>query len=231
MRKNLVDLEHRLNYYFNDKNLLKQALIHKSYGNENRQYKNQNNERLELLGDAVLGLVVAEYLYQKYPHESEGSLAKAKAMIVSEPVLAKISKKMQVGDYLFLGKGEIVSGGRERASILGDAFESILGAIYLDSGFFAARDHVLFHLKEALEHIEHFEETIDFKTLLQEFCQKNFKELPSYSLLGEEGPDHRKNFEIEVSVKHFKVSAKGRNKKMAEQKAAKALCDLLSIRF
>lgn len=111
MGRNLVDLEHNINYYFNDKNLLKNALIHRSFGNEHRTYKNINNERLELLGDAVLGLVVAEYLYQKYPKEKEGVLAKIKSMAVSEPVLSCVSRKLHIGDYLLLSKGEIVTGG------------------------------------------------------------------------------------------------------------------------
>ena len=142
--KNLVDLEHRINYYFNDKNLLKNALIHRSFGNEHKHYKNINNEKLELLRDAVLGLVVAEYLYQKYPEEKEGVLAKIKSMAVSEPVLASISRKLRIGEYLLLSKGEMVTGGRDRNSILGDVFEAILGAIYLDSGFLLQKNMFFF---------------------------------------------------------------------------------------
>lgn len=229
MKKNLVDLEHRLNYYFNDKNLLKNALIHRSFGNEHRNYKNINNERLELLGDAVLDLIVAEYLYHKYPEESEGTLAKIKSMAVSEPVLASISRKLHIGEYLLLSKGELVTGGRERPSILGDVFEAVLGAIYLDSGFAEAKEYVLFHLQDAIDHIESFEETLDFKTILQEYCQKNFKEVPEYVLVGEEGPDHKKQFEMQVNVKEYKACAKGRNKKVAEQTAAKKLCKELGV--
>ena len=229
MGRNLVDLEHNINYYFNDKNLLKNALIHRSFGNEHRTYKNINNERLELLGDAVLGLVVAEYLYQKYPKEKEGVLAKIKSMAVSEPVLSGVSRKLHIGDYLLLSKGEIVTGGRDRNSILGDAFEAILGAIYLDSGFFAAKEYVLFHLKEIIDHIDDFEEILDFKTILQEHCQKKFKEIPKYTLLGEEGPDHRKSFEMQVQIQDKVARAKGNNKKIAEQKAAKKLCKEMGV--
>jgi len=229
--RNLVDLEHNINYYFNDKNLLKNALIHRSFGNEHKNYKNINNERLELLGDAVLGLVVAEYLYQKYPEEKEGVLAKIKSMAVSEPVLSSVSRKLHIGDYLLLSKGEIVTGGRDRNSILGDVFEAILGAIYLDSGFFAAKEYVLFHLKEIIDHIDDFEEILDFKTILQEYCQKRFKEIPKYTLLGEEGPDHRKLFEMQVQIQDKIARAKGNNKKIAEQKAAKKLCKEMGVRI
>ena len=146
--KNLLDLEHKLNYYFNNRNLLKNALIHRSYGNENKAFKNISNERLELLGDAVLDLIVAEYLYKKFSSASEGNLAKMKAMVVSEPILAKISKKLGTGNFLFLSKGEELSGGRHRESILADLFEAVLGAIYLDSGREEARVFVLENILE-----------------------------------------------------------------------------------
>lgn len=229
--KNLVDLEHRINYYFNDKNLLKNALIHRSFGNEHKHYKNINNEKLELLGDAVLGLVVAEYLYQKYPEEKEGVLAKIKSMAVSEPVLASISRKLRIGEYLLLSKGEMVTGGRDRNSILGDVFEAILGAIYLDSGFFAAKEYVLFHLKDMIDHIDNFEEILDFKTILQEYCQKKYRDIPKYTLVGEEGPDHRKLFEMQVQIQNNIAKAKGTNKKIAEQMAAKQLCKELGVKY
>lgn len=231
MSKNLVDLEHRINYYFNDKNLLKNALIHRSFGNEHKHYKNINNEKLELLGDAVLGLVVAEYLYQKYPEEKEGVLAKIKSMAVSEPVLASISRKLRIGEYLLLSKGEMVTGGRDRNSILGDVFEAILGAIYLDSGFFAAKEYVLFHLKDIIDHIDDFEEILDFKTILQEYCQKKYRDIPKYTLVGEEGPDHRKLFEMQVQIQNNIAKAKGTNKKIAEQMAAKQLCKELGVKY
>ncbi|AVQ16592.1 ribonuclease III [Fusobacterium gonidiaformans] len=231
MSKNLVDLEHRINYYFNDKNLLKNALIHRSFGNEHKHYKNINNEKLELLGDAVLGLVVAEYLYQKYPEEKEGVLAKIKSMAVSEPVLASISRKLRIGEYLLLSKGEMVTGGRDRNSILGDVFEAILGAIYLDSGFFAAKEYVLFHLKDMIDHIDDFEEILDFKTILQEYCQKKYRDIPKYTLVGEEGPDHRKLFEMQVQIQNNIAKAKGTNKKVAEQMAAKQLCKELGVKW
>lgn len=228
--KNLLDLEHRLNYYFNNRNLLKNALLHKSFGNENRKYKNINNERLELLGDAVLGLVVAEYLY-KYKNVNEGTMAKMKAMIVSEPILAKISRELRVGEYLLLSKGEESTGGRDRESILGDTFEAILGAIYMDSSFKDAKNFALSHIKKYIESIEENEEILDYKTILQEYAQKEFKLIPQYELVSETGPDHMKEFEIMVKLGTFIGRAKAKNKKKAEQLSAKDLCKKLGVKY
>ncbi|MCI7223851.1 MAG: ribonuclease III [Fusobacterium gastrosuis] len=228
--KNLLDLEHKLNYYFNDRSLLKNALLHKSFGNENRKYKNINNERLELLGDAVLGLIIAEYLY-KYKKANEGILARIKSMVVSEPVLAKISRNLKVGEYLMMSKGEEMTGGRNRDSILGDAFEAILGAIYLDAGFEEAKNFVLNHMEKYIDHIEENEEIIDYKTLLQEYVQKHFKIFPEYQVIGESGPDHLKEFEISVRVGEHLGIAKARNKKKAEQLSAKDLCKKLGVKY
>lgn len=229
--KNLLDLEHKLNYYFNDRNLLKNALLHKSFGNENKKYKNINNERLELLGDAVLGLIVAEYLYNNYKKANEGTIAKMKSMIVSEPILAKISRKIGAGNFLLLSKGEELTGGRDRDSILGDLFEAMLGAIYLDSGFSEAKFFALTHLKDYIEHIEENEDIMDFKTLLQEYSQKNFKLIPKYTLIAEKGPDHMKEFKMEVSIEGKTAVAVAMNKKKAEQLCAKKLCKKLGVKI
>ena len=205
--KNLLDLEHKLNYYFNDRNLLKNALLHKSLGNERKEYKNQNNERLELLGDAVLDLIVAEYLYKNYKNASEGTIAKLKAMIVSEPILAKISRQIGVGKFLMLSRGEVMSGGRNRESILADSFEAILGAVYIDSNLDEARVFALSHIKQYIDHIEENEDILDFKSILQEYVQKEFKTVPTYELVAERGPDHMKEFEIQVIVGNYKEKA------------------------
>lgn len=202
--KNLLDLEHKLNYYFNDRNLLKNALLHKSLGNERKEYKNQNNERLELLGDAVLDLIVAEYLYKNYKNASEGTIAKLKAMIVSEPILAKISRQIGVGKFLMLSRGEVMSGGRNRESILADSFEAILGAVYIDSNLEEARVFALSHIKQYIDHIEENEDILDFKSILQEYVQKEFRTVPTYELVAERGPDHMKEFEIQVIVGNYK---------------------------
>lgn len=229
--KNLLDLEHKLNYYFNDRNLLKNALLHKSLGNERKEYKNQNNERLELLGDAVLDLIVAEYLYKNYRNASEGTIAKLKAMIVSEPILAKISRQIGVGKFLMLSRGEVISGGRNRESILADSFEAILGAVYIDSNLDEARVFALSHIKQYIDHIEENEDILDFKSILQEYVQKEFKTVPTYELVAERGPDHMKEFEIQVIVGNYKEKAVARNKKKAEQLSAKALCIKLGVKY
>ena len=229
--KNLLDLEHKLNYYFNDRNLLKNALLHKSLGNERKEYKNQNNERLELLGDAVLDLIVAEYLYKNYKNASEGTIAKLKAMIVSEPILAKISRQIGVGKFLMLSRGEVISGGRNRESILADSFEAILGAVYIDSNLDEARVFALNHIKQYIDHIEENEDILDFKSILQEYVQKEFKTVPTYELVAERGPDHMKEFEIQVIVGNYKEKAVARNKKKAEQLSAKALCIKLGVKY
>ena len=229
--KNLLDLEHKLNYYFNDRNLLKNALLHKSLGNERKEYKNQNNERLELLGDAVLDLIVAEYLYKNYKNASEGTIAKLKAMIVSEPILAKISRQIGVGKFLMLSRGEVMSGGRNRESILADSFEAILGAVYIDSDLDEARVFALSHIKQYIDHIEENEDILDFKSILQEYVQKEFRTVPTYKLVAERGPDHMKEFEIQVIVGNYKEKAVARNKKKAEQLSAKALCIKLGVKY
>lgn len=229
--KNLLDLEHKLNYYFNDRNLLKNALLHKSLGNERKEYKNQNNERLELLGDAVLDLIVAEYLYKNYKNASEGTIAKLKAMIVSEPILAKISRQIGVGKFLMLSRGEVMSGGRNRESILADSFEAILGAVYIDSDLDEARVFALSHIKQYIDHIEENEDILDFKSILQEYVQKEFRTVPTYELVAERGPDHMKEFEIQVIVGNYKEKAVARNKKKAEQLSAKALCIKLGVKY
>jgi len=229
--KNLLDLEHKLNYYFNNRNLLKTALLHKSLGNEKKEYKNQNNERLELLGDAVLDLIVAEYLYRNYKNASEGTIAKLKAMIVSEPILAKISRQIGLGKFLMLSKGEILSGGRNRESILADAFEAVLGAVYMDSNLEDARSFALGHIEQYITHIEEDEDILDFKSILQEYVQKNFKTVPTYELISEKGPDHMKEFEIQVVVGKYKEKAIAKNKKKAEQLSAKALCVKLGVKY
>jgi len=230
MKFNYMEIEDKIQYKFREKKLLKHALIHRSYGNENWEYKTINYERLELLGDAVLDLVVTEYLYKHFEDHTEGELAKLKAMAVSEPVLAKISTKLELGKYFLLSKGEELTGGRNRPSILGDVFEAILGAIYLDSDFETAKKIGLIHLKEEVRNIEKNEELIDFKTILQEFSQKIFKEVPIYEVLEEVGPDHNKVFKIGVVIDSKIVGeGQGKNKKAAEQEAAKNACKGLNI--
>ena len=249
MNKNYLDLEKNLYYNFNNSELLKLALIHKSYGNEHREYRKISNEKLELLGDAVLDLIITEYLYKKYTKSSEGELAKIKATVVSEPILADLSRSLGIGKFLQLGNGEEKTGGRNRNSLLCDAFESILGAIFIDSNYEEARKYIIKHMQSVIDNIEKNEDTIDYKTILQEYCQHRFKVIPTYALYSEEGPSHNKNFEIAVGVldnisleliekkdilslllnSKFNAIGSGRNKKIAEQMAAKKLCKILEV--
>lgn len=226
----LESLEKEIGYFFKNTDLLKTSLVHRSFGNENKKYRKINNERLELLGDAVLDLIVAEYLYKHFQNYSEGDLAKIKSMAVSEPVLAKVAKKLGMGNYLLLSKGEELTGGRERSSILGDVFEAVLGAIYLDSDFDTARKIVLKHLEQYIEHIEEDEDILDFKTILQEYSQKEYKTVPVYEVVSETGPDHKKTFEILVKIgDNAEAKGAGKSKKITEQGAAKALCKKLGV--
>lgn len=231
MKKIFLELEEKIGYSFKNKELLKNSLIHKSFGNENKKYKNVNNERMELLGDAVLDLVVTEYLYKNYDSLKEGDLAKMKSMIVSEPILAKISRELRIGDCLLLSKGEQITGGRERESILGDVFEAVLGAIYLDSDFETVKKIALKHIKTYINNINENEDILDFKTILQEFSQREYKLIPVYEVVAESGPDHRKTFEVCVKIDEEKTGkGTGKNKKTAEQAAAKELCKKLGVK-
>lgn len=231
--RKLQELQERIGYKFRDESLIKKALIHRSFGNENWEFKNINNEKLELLGDAVLDLIVTEYLYKNFEIATEGELAKLKSMIVSEPVLASISSEIQLGNYLMLSKGEELTGGRERESILGDVFEAVLGAIYLDSDLATAKNVALKYLVYKIEHINENDELIDYKTILQEYSQRVYKIIPIYEVVNEIGPDHKKSFEIAVSIDNGKTIGKGigKNKKQAEQLAAREACKVLEIRL
>jgi ribonuclease-3 len=211
----------KLGVSFTNIALLQQALTHTSYANERKHDNVQHNERLEFLGDAVLDLVVSEYLYRHYENLPEGELTKARAAVVCEPALAKRAGELAIGEYLLLGKGEAASGGRERHSILADTFEAIIGAIYLDGGFSAATQFVIGQLNSQLMAIEHGDYGKDYKTLLQEFVQRKGECKIVYEVIGESGPDHSKVFQVAVSVNDMRIGVgTGRSKKEAEQFAA-----------
>ena len=206
-----------IGYQFKDDQLLRQALTHSSYANEKHLKKLSDNERLEFLGDAVLEVTSSEFLYQNYPKLTEGQLTKLRASIVCEPTLATCTEEIHLGDYLFLGKGEDRTGGRTRKSVLSDAMEAVIGAIYLDGGFASAKEFVL---KYILKDIEHKHLFYDSKTILQEVVQGEHEQL-TYVLLGESGPDHDKIFEVGVLIGRKEISTgKGHTKKAAEQDAA-----------
>ncbi|MBE5905962.1 MAG: ribonuclease III [Lachnospiraceae bacterium] len=214
----LQEFQEKIGYQFRNEKLLKQALTHSSYANEKRLKKLSDNERLEFLGDAVLEIITSEYLYQQYRDVPEGDLTKLRASIVCEQTLALCTKPLQLGSYLLLGKGEHMTGGRNRKSILSDALEAVIGAIYLDGGFTSAKEFIL---KFILTDIEHKQLFYDSKTILQELVQAEFSEDLNYALVKEEGPDHAKLFGVEARIGSKCVGVgEGPTKKAAEQEAA-----------
>ena len=215
---NLKNLENSISYTFKDRKLLKQALSHSSYANEKRLGKLGSNERLEFLGDAVLELISSEYFFEKYKDKPEGDLTKLRARFVCESALSYIANSLELGSYLLLGKGENATGGRKRASLLSDALEAVIGAIYLDGGFANAKEFILTYILSDIENKQLF---YDSKTILQEETQRLYSVSPEYILLAEKGPDHNKEFIVEVIIgdKTFGV-ATGSSKKNAEQEAA-----------
>lgn len=215
--KQLSKLENHIGYEFKDKDKLKLALMHSSY-NATTKNVNTNNERYEFLGDAVLELASSEYLFENYPNKPEGELTRLRASIVCEPTLAECARAINLGDYLLLGKGEDMTGGRNRDSIISDAMEALIGAIYLDGGFDRAREFVL---KFILNDIENKQLFYDSKTILQEMIQGQKDVSLEYILVNEYGPDHNKTFEVEVKTNEKVLGhGKGRTKKRAEQQAA-----------
>ena len=219
----LKEMQIALGLDFKNIDLLNQSLTHTSYAYELSDRNNGmlQNERMEFLGDVVLGLVVSEYIYQKYPDYMEGDLAKIRAKVVSRPILAKQAKYLELGKYLLLGKGEEITGGRNRHSILADTMEALIGAFYLDSGLEKSRYFILAQFEEEIEKITENAHVQDYKTDFQEFTQKKFKTLPFYKVINREGPDHNRIFEIAVMVKGKTYGiGKGGSKKEAEQKAA-----------
>ncbi|MFA9376596.1 MAG: ribonuclease III [Lachnotalea sp.] len=214
----LEDLETIVGYKFNDSSFLRQAMTHSSFSNEHRLNRLTNNERLEFLGDAVLEIVTSDYLFSKYPKFPEGELTKIRASIVCEQTLALCTREIELGKYLLLGKGEDLTGGRTRNSIVSDAMEALIGAIYLDGGFANAKEFIY---KFILSDIEHKQLFYDSKTILQEIVQSDFREELVYKLIGEEGPDHNKKFIIDAMIGSRVVgNGIGRTKKAAEQEAA-----------
>ena len=215
---NLTELEEVIGYEFKQKGLLRQALTHSSFANEKHMKKLSDNERLEFLGDAVLEVVSSEFLFQHYPKLPEGDLTKLRASIVCEPTLAMCTREIKLGKYLYLGKGENQTGGRTRKSILSDALEAVIVAIYLDGGFEPAQ---AFIHRFILTDIEHKKLFYDSKTILQEVVQGSYDEPLHYVLLAEEGPDHDKSFRVAAQIGDKRIGeGSGHTKKAAEQEAA-----------
>jgi ribonuclease-3 len=214
-------LTERLGYRFRTPSLLEDALTHKSYLNEAPDAGRRDNERLEFLGDAVLDLVISELFVSRFPYAPEGDLSKLKAKTVSETALSRVARRLELGHALVLGRGEELTGGRDKPSLLADAMEAVIAAVYLDGGLDAARRVVLTTFADVLDNLSR-PEVADHKTELQELCQREFSVLPVYRVLGESGPDHHKQFEVELSIRgHVYGVGSGRSKKEAEQQAAK----------
>ena len=228
MDHRLKELEEKIGYRFKNRELLRRALIHRSFAFE--KDTKENYEVLEFLGDAVIGLIVSEELIKRFPDKSEGELSQIRAYLVSESSLSELAKTVDLGDYLLLGKGERLSGGRKKSSLLCDVFESLFGAIYLDGGFYEARRVFLERFLEKMWKI--LESAViykDFKSYLQEITQRIFKVIPSYVLVKSEGPDHDKTFTVECRVKELRTVASGKSKKSAEQQAAKEMLKALGV--
>jgi len=224
MLDQVEEFSKRLGLLFQDSSLLKKALTHKSYANEAKE-ETPHNETLEFLGDAILELVVSDFLFQKLPEKSEGDLSKLRASLVNSASLSAVARDLEVGDFLFLGKGELRTGGQKKDRILANTVEALIAAIYLDRGIEEARRFIHERILGRVdwENLENSELSLfDPKTKLQEFTQTTFKKAPKYRLLSAEGPDHEKEFEVELTVgEEIMVKATGRSKKEAEQNAAK----------
>ena len=224
--KNLSLLEEKLGYKFKNIKFLEVGVTHSSFSNETKEHV-PYNERQEFLGDAVLSIIVSDYIFENYTKLPEGELTKLRASLVCEKSLCGFANELELGSFLRLGHGEELMGGRERPSILADAFEAMLAAIYLDGGIEPATKVVLGFIKKALEHVENAPFK-DYKTVLQEIIQKNPEERLSYVLVGESGPDHDKRFEVDVMLNSNVIGhGIGKSKKAAEQHAAKEALELM----
>ncbi|MCB9557671.1 MAG: ribonuclease III [Deltaproteobacteria bacterium] len=218
----LAAVERALGYRFRDPQVLSMALTHRSYVNERSDDELGHNERLEFLGDAVIDVVVGEALMQRLPDAREGRLSKLRALVVSEATLARTARQVSLGACLQLGRGEEQTGGREKPSLLSDALEAVVGAIYLDGGFERAKQVVLRLLEVALEQAVDGGLDADYKTRLQEVMQAQAQQPPTYTVIGERGPDHAKTFEVAVTLADGDTArGEGRSKKEAEQAAAR----------
>ncbi len=224
----LQDLETALGVTFKDKSLLTRALTHRSYLNENPDLPYLDNERLEFLGDAILDFVAAEFLYQRFPEMSEGDLTSLRAALVKGESLARFAAEMGLPSYLFMSRGEDAAGGRTRAPLLAGAFEALIGALYLDQGLAAARDFVLRFVAPAADQVHHQRLDRDAKSMLQELSQGRLQVTPLYRLVETHGPDHAKEFTIEVVLKDQVYGrGVGRSKQVAEQEAARVALETL----
>lgn len=228
--KRLKGFESVLGYIFKNPELLKRALSHKSWVNEMRLGQDDHNERLEFLGDAVLELIISDLLFTHFPDEREGQMSKIRASLVNETSLATLARQLKLGDFLYLGKGEALCDGREKNSLIADAFEAVIGALYLDSGFGPVYRIVKKIFEPEIERAGREDISRDYKTKLQEEIQNRFKTAPEYRISTESGPDHDKTFEVELFIQDKLWSrGLGKSKKQAEQSAAEKALEKLDL--
>jgi len=233
MENNLSSIEQKLGYKYNNISLLENALTHSSFANETkaRGKRAESNERLEFLGDSVLAVIASEYLYLRLKNYKEGELTKVRAAVVCEESLCNFAESLELGAALYLGNGEIASNGRNRKSILADAFEAVLGSVFLDGGLEAAKKFLLSFIEKAVDNVIKEGELQDYKSLLQQLIQQNGTgEVLEYVLVSESGPDHDKIFDISVALNNNILGqGRGRSKKIAEQNAAREALALFGV--
>jgi ribonuclease-3 len=226
----LYSLENKIRITFKDTSLLKQVFIHSSYSNENPEYADMNNERLEFLGDSVLNFVISGKIYQKFPSLPEGKLTEIRVSLIREETLAQMASDLDLGTYMYLGKGEEATGGRGRQTNLADTFEALIGALFLDQGLPKTRDFILRQFNNQLNIIKNGTIATNYKSLLQEFTQAEYTILPRYQLVKETGPDHDKKFTVRVMLgDRILGTGSGKSKKAAEMEAACCACETLEI--
>jgi len=228
----IADLQKALGVKFKNPAILKEALVHSSSVNENPTLFPVHNERLEFLGDAVLDFIVAEKLYRALPDLPEGKMTRLRAALVRRDTLARIARSIDLGDYLYMGKGEESTGGRSKAPNLAGAMEAVVAAVYLDSGITTTRKMVVRLLKDEWTKVITRDSSIDFKSRLQEYTQSSYQQVPAYRLVEETGPDHEKMFTVEVEInRQVMGKGSGKNKKLAETAAARAALERLGVVF
>jgi len=229
LHKKLPKIQEKIGYVFKNQKLLILALTHRSFVNENKNLLDEHNERIEFLGDSVLDLIVSDFMVKTYLDFPEGILSKIRAAVVNEQCLADLARQVKLGDYLLLGKGEDQTGGREKNSILANAYEAVAGAIYVDSDLQTAYDVLILKLEEEIEKYADTTQFRDFKSELQQITQLRFNCIPNYKIIDESGPDHAKEFRVVVMTQNdVKGTGQGRSKKEAEQAAALDALNLLN---
>ena len=225
---NSIDIEQKLDYQFKSKELLAEALRHSSYVNEQLVSDLRDNERLEFLGDAVLNLIVGHILMERYPQMKEGDLSRTRANLVNETQLATMARAIGLGSYLQLGKGEIQTHGMEKNSILAGAYEALIAALYLDSGYKATFSIIEKNFVPIVDQVQSASDSYDYKSRLQEWVQEKHGAIPNYKIVNEQGPDHDKTFWVSVKVFGIEAQGTGKNKKTAEQDAARKALEQLN---